>query len=63
MRIEAEGERVLLEQARTERNLRELRGRLELLERTRKEATEKNQSAQRANLAITHEYSANLKVS
>ncbi|CAG9584554.1 unnamed protein product [Danaus chrysippus] len=61
MRIEAEGERVLLEQAKTERNLRELRGRLELLERTRKEATEKNQSAQRANLAITHEYSANLK--
>ncbi|XP_039754155.1 coiled-coil domain-containing protein 40 [Pararge aegeria] len=61
MRIQTETERVGQERARVDRNLRDLRGRLEVLERTRKEASERNQVAQRANLAVTHEYTANLK--
>ncbi|XP_034830510.1 coiled-coil domain-containing protein 40 [Maniola hyperantus] len=61
MRIQAETERIDQERARVDRSLRDLRGRLEVLERTRKEAAERNQFAQRANLAVTHEYTANLK--
>ncbi|KAJ0177053.1 hypothetical protein K1T71_007062 [Dendrolimus kikuchii] len=61
MRIQVECENVSLERAHVDRNLRELRGRLEVLQRTRKDSMEKNDSAQRCNLAITHEYAANLK--
>ncbi|XP_030024984.1 coiled-coil domain-containing protein 40 isoform X2 [Manduca sexta] len=61
MRIQAECEHVLQERAGVERALRELRGRLEVLERTRKDAAEKNDVAQRSTLAVTHEYTANLK--
>uniref|UniRef100_A0A2A4JTI7 Uncharacterized protein n=1 Tax=Heliothis virescens TaxID=7102 RepID=A0A2A4JTI7_HELVI len=61
MRIQAESEAVALERSRVERSLRTLRGRLQVLEHTRKDATERNQGAQRANLAISHEYAANLK--
>ncbi|XP_038212034.1 coiled-coil domain-containing protein 40 [Zerene cesonia] len=61
MRIQAECERVDGERARVERTLRELRGRLEVLERTRKDSTERNQYAHKTNVAITHEYAANLK--
>ncbi|KAL0892816.1 hypothetical protein ABMA27_014509 [Loxostege sticticalis] len=61
MRIQAECENVLTERGRVERCLRSLRGRLEVLERTRKDAAERNVSAQRATQAITHEYVANLK--
>lgn len=46
-----------------DRSLRELRGRLEVLERTRREAFERNENAQKTNVAMTHEYAANLKVS
>lgn len=62
MRIQAESERVQSECAKVDRSLRDLRGRLEVLERTRKEAVDRNTNAQKANLAITHEYAANLKV-
>lgn len=62
MRIQAETERIGQERARVDRSLRDLRGRLEVLERTRKDAAQRNQVAQRANLAVTHEYTANLKV-
>ncbi|XP_072932201.1 coiled-coil domain-containing protein 40 [Epargyreus clarus] len=61
MRIEAECEHVSQEQGRVERSLRALRGRLELLQRSRKDATERNESSQRMNNAMTHEYAANLK--
>nr|CBH09299.1 putative cohesin subunit [Heliconius melpomene] len=61
MRIQAEAERVQSERGKVDRSLRDLRGRLEVLERTRKDAVDKNTSAQKANLAITHEYAANLK--
>ncbi|XP_045525962.1 coiled-coil domain-containing protein 40 isoform X2 [Pieris brassicae] len=61
MRIQAECLHVDEEKARVERSLRELRGRLELLERTRKDSTERNQNAIKANVAVTHEYVANLK--
>ncbi|KAH9640112.1 hypothetical protein HF086_016043 [Spodoptera exigua] len=61
MRIQAESETVLADRNRVERSLRSLRGRLEVLERTRKDATERNQHAQRSNLAISHEYAASLK--
>ncbi|CAH0701377.1 unnamed protein product [Spodoptera exigua] len=63
MRIQAESETVLADRNRVERSLRSLRGRLEVLERTRKDATERNQHAQRSNLAISHEYAASLKSS
>ena len=62
MRIQAEAERVQSERGKVDRGLRDLRGRLEVLERTRKEAVDKNANAQKANIAITHEYAANLKV-
>lgn len=62
MRYQAHCENIAQERQKVERSLRDLRGRLEVLERSRKEANERNQGAQRANLAITHEYSANLKV-
>ncbi|CAB3253752.1 unnamed protein product [Arctia plantaginis] len=58
---QAECETVLMERARVERSLRELRGRLEVLERTRRDAFERNENAQKTNLAMTHEYAANLK--
>ncbi|XP_045497397.1 coiled-coil domain-containing protein 40 [Colias croceus] len=61
MRIQAECERVDEEKSRVERTLRELRGRLEVLERTRKDSTERNECAHKTNLAITHEYAASLK--
>ncbi|CAH0398019.1 unnamed protein product [Chilo suppressalis] len=61
MRIQTECENVLMERNRVERSLRSLRGRLEVLERTRKDAVERNQTAQKATQAITHEYVANLK--
>lgn len=62
MRIQAESDTVMADRNRVERSLRTLRGRLEVLERTRKDATERNENAQRSNLAISHEYAANLKV-
>ncbi|XP_013169583.1 PREDICTED: coiled-coil domain-containing protein 40-like [Papilio xuthus] len=61
MRIQAECERIAGERAAVERSLRMLRGRLEVAERTRKDATERNEDAQRAHAALTHEYTANLK--
>ncbi|XP_037872586.1 CAP-Gly domain-containing linker protein 1 [Bombyx mori] len=61
MRIQAERDTVQQERGKVERSLRELRGRLEVLERTRKEANERNDTAQKSNLSVTHEYSANLK--
>ncbi|CAK1547011.1 unnamed protein product [Leptosia nina] len=61
MRIQAECGHVDEERAKVERSLRELRGRLEVLERTRKDSTERNQNALKTNNAITHEYAANLK--
>ncbi|XP_035433308.2 coiled-coil domain-containing protein 40 [Spodoptera frugiperda] len=61
MRIQAESDTVMADRNRVERSLRTLRGRLEVLERTRKDATERNENAQRSNLAISHEYAANLK--
>ncbi|XP_026490802.2 coiled-coil domain-containing protein 40 [Vanessa tameamea] len=61
MRIQAESDRVLSERGRVERTLRDLRGRLEVLERTRKDAADRNNIAQKTNLAITHEYAASLK--
>ncbi|XP_046960067.1 coiled-coil domain-containing protein 40 [Vanessa cardui] len=61
MRIQAESDRVLSERGRVERTLRDLRGRLEVLERTRKDAADRNNMAQKTNLAITHEYAASLK--
>ncbi|XP_050346448.1 coiled-coil domain-containing protein 40 [Nymphalis io] len=61
MRIQAESERVLSERGRVERTLRDLRGQLEVLERTRKDAADRNNIAQKTNLAITHEYAASLK--
>ncbi|CAH0579188.1 unnamed protein product [Chrysodeixis includens] len=61
MRIQAESESILQERTRVDRSLRTLRGKLEGLERTRKDADERNQVAQRTNMAISHEYSANLK--
>ncbi|CAG9786322.1 unnamed protein product [Diatraea saccharalis] len=61
MRIQTECENVLMERNRVERSLRTLRGRLEVLERTRKDALERNETAQKSTQAITHEYVANLK--
>ncbi|CAH1645684.1 unnamed protein product [Spodoptera littoralis] len=61
MRIQAESDTVVADRNRVERSLRTLRGRLEVLERTRKDATERNEHAQRSNVAISHEYAANLK--
>ncbi|XP_052740436.1 coiled-coil domain-containing protein 40 [Bicyclus anynana] len=61
MRIQSESERIEQERTRVDRFMRDLRGRLEVLERTRKEAADRNHVAQRANLAVTHEYTANLK--
>ncbi|XP_063897908.1 coiled-coil domain-containing protein 40-like [Helicoverpa armigera] len=61
MRIQADSEAVALERSHVERSLRTLRGRLQVLEHTRKDATERNQGAQRTNLSISHEYAANLK--
>lgn len=63
MRIQADCEAVNADKARVERSLRELRGQLELLQRTRKDATDRNQSQHHATAALTQEYSANLKVS
>lgn len=62
MRIQAESESVLQERKRVDRSLRMLRGKLEVLERTRKDADERNQVAHRTNAAMSHEYSASLKV-
>lgn len=50
------------ERTKVERALRDLRARLQLLEKNRKEANDRNMNAHRYNLAITHEYTANLKV-
>ncbi|XP_052759423.1 myosin-3 [Galleria mellonella] len=61
MRIQAECENVLQERGRVERSLRTLRGQLEVLERARKDAGDRNRGAQRGNQAITLEYAANLK--
>ncbi|XP_053607595.1 coiled-coil domain-containing protein 40 [Plodia interpunctella] len=61
MRIQVDCDNVAQEQVRVERVLRDLRGQLEVLQRTRKDAAERNVNAQRANVAITHEYTANLK--
>ncbi|XP_050670770.1 girdin isoform X2 [Leptidea sinapis] len=61
LRVQAECEHVDEERASVDRSLRELRGRLEVLERTRKESNERNDHLQKANLAISHEYAANLK--
>ncbi|XP_075973256.1 lethal (2) 41Ab [Anticarsia gemmatalis] len=61
MRIQAECENVVQERGRVDRSLRELRGRLEVLERTRKDTLERNEMALRANVATSHEYTANLK--
>lgn len=62
MRIQAECESVLRDKTNVDRSLRQLRGRLEVLERTRKDAIERNETAQRFNLTVTQEYAANLKV-
>jgi hypothetical protein len=62
MRIQAGCEHVAQERARVERSLRELRGRLEVLERARKFAADRNDSAHRAMQALTHQYLAGLKV-
>ncbi|XP_026725208.1 coiled-coil domain-containing protein 40 [Trichoplusia ni] len=61
MRIQAESESVLQERKRVDRSLRMLRGKLEVLERTRKDADERNQIAHRTNAVMSHEYSASLK--
>ncbi|XP_049869370.1 coiled-coil domain-containing protein 40-like [Pectinophora gossypiella] len=61
MHIQANLETVHQERIKVDRQLRDLRGQLEVLERTRKEANERNQCTQRVNLALTHEYTANLK--
>ncbi|KOB65648.1 putative cohesin subunit [Operophtera brumata] len=47
--------------SRVERTLRELAGKLEVLERTKKDSLERNDNAQRTNIATTYGYSANLK--
>lgn len=62
MRIQADAENIERERARVDRTLRDLQGKLEVLERNRKDATERNQNAQRTNQAVTFEYTANLKV-
>lgn len=62
MRIQAESESVLQERKRVDRSLRMLRGKLEVLERTRKDADERNQVAHRTNVVMSHEYAASLKV-
>lgn len=62
MRIQAEAESIASEKGRVDRSLRDLQGRLELLERTRKDATERNQNCLRVTQSVTHEYTANLKV-
>ncbi|CAK1595867.1 unnamed protein product [Parnassius mnemosyne] len=61
MRIQAECERIAQERTNVDRSLRSLRGRLEVIQRTRKDAVERNAGAQRTNAAITHEYTASLK--
>lgn len=62
MGTNAQLEGIRQERAQVERTLRDLRARLQLLEKNRKEANERNLNAHRYNLAITHEYTANLKV-
>ncbi|XP_059059138.1 GRIP and coiled-coil domain-containing protein 2 [Achroia grisella] len=61
MRIQAECDKVVQERGWVERSLRELRGRLEVVERARKNAGDRNRGAQRGNQALTLEYAANLK--
>ncbi|KAJ8727957.1 hypothetical protein PYW08_016342 [Mythimna loreyi] len=61
MRIQAELEAVETDKNRVDRSLRTLSGRLQVLERTRKEALDRNHDTEKSNLATTHEYSANLK--
>ncbi|KAM3964343.1 LOW QUALITY PROTEIN: lethal (2) 41Ab [Aphomia sociella] len=61
MRIQAECESLSAERGAVERSLRGLRGRLQLLQRGRTDAGERNSDAQRCNQALTHEYNANLK--
>lgn len=62
MRIQAECENIENEKTKVNRSLRDLRGRLEVLQRTRKDTTERNDSSERENTSVTFEYSANLKV-
>lgn len=62
MRIQADCDAVNADKARVDRALRDLRGQLELLQRTRKDASDRNQSQNHATVALTQEYSANLKV-
>lgn len=62
MGTNAQLEGIRQERTKVERALRDLRARLQLLEKNRKEANDRNLNAHRYNLAITHEYTANLKV-
>lgn len=62
MRIQTESEAVESDKNRVDRSLRSLSGRLQVLENTRKDAMDRNRDSQKTNLAVTHEYSANLKV-
>ncbi|GBP75197.1 Coiled-coil domain-containing protein 40 [Eumeta japonica] len=61
MQVTAECEAVANERAAVDRSLRDLRGRLEVLARNRKEVADRNQQAEKSNMAVTHEYVANLK--
>lgn len=63
MGTNAQLDNIKQERITVDRTLRDLRSRLQVLERNRKEANDRNQNAHRYNLAITHEYTANLKVS
>ncbi|XP_073944706.1 coiled-coil domain-containing protein 40-like [Choristoneura fumiferana] len=61
MRIQADIESVTAERAGVERVLRELRGRLEVMERARRDAGERGEALRRDHQALTHDYAAKLK--